>query len=212
MKMLVLLCLCLVVAAESSLAQTILPSFSLGVGLSVPAGDFGDDGGEGAGFAMMGIAVTGDYIFPLGSSLGWVTSASIVYNPANDDILGGANGDAGPWVNIPFLTGLRYETPISPSASLFGQGQVGFNYVNGPDIELSAGGQQGEVNFGGATTFGFGIGAGVLINQRIGVSARYFDMGEAEIEIEIEEPGGSSEAEVDRPVSFFQIVLSYRLR
>lgn len=212
MKQVVLLFFLLPFCCSIAYAQHDQPVFSLGAAVVMPTGDFADDGGADGGFAMIGFALIGDYLYPVGNLLGWITSATIAYNPAQDDILGGADGEPGFWINVPLLTGLRYETPLSPTASLFGQAQVGFNYTNGPDIEADINSQQIEVNYGSAVSFGFSVGVGITLNPRINVSTRYFDLGKPELEVETVQVGGGGETELERPISFFQIGITYRLR
>jgi hypothetical protein len=173
-------------------------------GVAMPRGDFGDDDSEDAGCAKTGIAVGAEVAFPLGSpGLFGVLGVSLLRNAFDEDILGDwyvdfeggsfecVDGTAGAWYNIPIMGGVKYEAELSPQVKGYGLGLVGINIVKAPkfewdDCEAYFDGYyyDGSLEFSWdmTTTFGYGIGFGAVINDRINLGMRYLSLGEADIE------------------------------
>lgn len=174
-------------------AQTGIGYFGLYGSLSIPQGDFGDDdaasnndGPPDCGFAKTGFGLGAEFTLPLDSpGLGWITSANVILNGVDEDELAGDDDviiDAGSWLNVPIMTGLRYESEVSPTMKIFGQCQLGLNLVKAPKIELEEDSEKAEVEWDMASSFGFSIGGGIIINNKINIGLRYFSLGEPEIE------------------------------
>jgi hypothetical protein len=202
---------------------------SLTAGLSFPMGDFGDDTGTGAGFAKMGFTVNAEFGYPIGSTEGllWVLSASLLYNGVDmeDMTIDGVqlDVDAGAWMNVPFLTGIRYEAEVTPTMKVFGTGKLGMSIVRAPKIEISgtycdAYGCvtiSGEEEYDMATAFTFAIGGGIIINEKFHIGFNYISLGEPELEgdvsISVCDDSGYCESEsytvegYEQPISMFTL-------
>ena len=180
-------------------------------GLAIPLSDFADDGDPSdEGFAGIGFGVTGDYLVPLGSpGLDWATSASVTANTVEEEFFG-TDVDTGFWINVPLLTGLRYQTQVSPTVDVFGLGQIGLNIVRGPSGDAD----DGEVSPGIATTLGFGFGGGIVLSNRIQISLRYLTLGEPELEFDVDfDDPNRQDGEIERevPISILQLTVGIPL-
>ncbi|MHA1380897.1 MAG: outer membrane beta-barrel protein [Candidatus Helarchaeota archaeon] len=205
-------------------AQTGTGYFGLYGSLSFPQGDFGDDdvNDDDCGFAKTGFGVGAEFTLPLGSpGLGWITSATFILNGFDEDELEDyvdeGKMDAGSWLNIPIMTGLRYESEVSPTMKIYGQGQVGLNLVKAPKIEFEYSyydyyedeyySGKSETEWDIASSFGFAIGGGIIINNKINIGLRYFSLGEPEIEGKIKSSGESDKTEWELPISAMLITV-----
>lgn len=193
-------------------AQAKVGQFSVFAAVSLPSGDFGDNKTEGDGYATTGFGAGVDYAHPLDTpGLTWFSTGAFLYNGFDDKgliDLGEAEGlsnvsvDGGSWINIPILTGLRYETEVSPTMDFFAAGQVGLNFYMPPTADIS--GQDGgetvsaEFSLDSGTSFGFSIGAGLVFNNKFNVSIRYLSLGAPELEGTITYPGGSDNIETTK--------------
>lgn len=198
--------ICLMVGL--SFAQAKMGQFAVFAALSLPTGDFGDNTTYGDGYATTGFGAGVDYAHPIGTpGLTWFSTGAFLYNGFDDkglmelaeDELSNVSIDAGSWINIPILTGLKYETEVSPTMDFFASGQVGLDFYMPPTSEIS--GQEGgesvsaEFSLDSGTSFGFAFSAGLVFNSKFYVSFRYLSLGEPEIEGTISYPGGSDPIE-----------------
>ena len=180
-------------------------------GLSIPVGDFADDSGSDAGAAGIGFTVVGDYLVPLGSpGLDWATSASVAVNTVDEDFFGGGDIDTGFWINVPALTGIRYQTSVSPTVDLFGLGQVGLNIMRAPSAENNDFDPAVEYSPGLVTTLGFSFGGGIVLNEGIQIGLRYNILGNPDIEFELEN-ANIDEAEGEVALSIVQLTVGIPL-
>jgi len=199
--------------------------FGIYGGLSIPTADFADDNiyEDKAGFALKGFGLGIEMNKPLNSSsLYWSSSVSFLINSYNTDEIEDyyrddlqyypnvykCKVDAGFWGNIPLLTGIKFQTKISPTLEFFGLGQIGINIVNHPDldIELDFGDYYGyyyevrsTINFDSATTFAFMVGGGVSLNKKLNISFKYFGLGKAELK---GESNSENKSYIDGEIAF----------
>lgn len=208
-RLLSFLCAVLLSAGLFSQAHAQENRLYINGGLSIPLSDFADDGDFDEGHAGVGLAVTGDYLVPLGSpGLDWATSASITANTVEEEFFGVNDADVGYWFNLPVLTGIRYQTDVSPTVDLFGLGQIGLNLVRAPGVDTD----NQEASPGIATSLGFGFGGGLILNDRIQISLRYLTLGEPEIEYDLETDGGQDqEFEREVPITILQLTVGIPL-
>ena len=176
-----------------------------------------------------------EFTLPLGSpGLGWITSATFILNGFDEDELEDyvedeledyvdeGKMDAGSWLNIPIMTGLRYELEVSPTMKIYGQGQVGLNLVKAPKIEFEYSyyddyedeyySEKFETEWDIASSFGFAIGGGIIINNKINIGLRYFSLGEPEIEGKIKSSGESDKTEWELPISAMLITVGINFK
>ena len=160
---------------------------------ALPIADFADDkGNEGDGFATMGFGAIADIHFPVGTpGLGWFSSLGFIYNGYDDDVLIKTYGELGfgaknnivGYMTIPVMTGLSYLGNISTNLSYLIHGQVALSIINGPDItsKLTNNQYSGtvEISYDMSTSFGFGAGAGLIVNDFFILSFRYLNFVKA---------------------------------
>lgn len=168
--------------------------------LPVPIGDLAaDKGNDGDGYASIGFGGFAELNYPLSSSgLGWVTSAGLLYNGNNSDInenilqsLGfDVSKEVGGYTVIPIMTGLGYTSEISPELDFIFTGQINFSFIKvGNETDKISGMTtdgyllSGEIKdeYKSATSFGFGLGGGLIINNLIIISAKYLNLGKPEL-------------------------------
>jgi hypothetical protein len=234
MKRIVVVSLVLVASVTLVSGFSAADSFGLFGAYSMPSGDFGDDSGSGAGLAKSGFGFGIEYSTPLGSpGLELMMSSSLLVNGLDADAMEDELRDefsgsdieveyveAGSYLNIPIMGGVRYLTPVSPMVDLFGIGLVGLNVLMVPEIQAdlmvwddTANEYKRaylEQNHDPATSFGMGLGGGVIVNKRMSIGFRYYSLGKPEIngEMDIDVYGVRSEhsdVKFDQSVSVFLI-------
>jgi opacity protein-like surface antigen len=113
------------------------------------------------------------------------------------------------------MGGLRYETEVSPTADLYGLGQVGININRTPTVEASYDDVSATTSSSTVTSTGFTIGAGVAFSDQIDVSIRYLKLGTPEItrETEVQFDGETEreEDEYDQPLAAIQLLVGVDL-
>lgn len=204
--------------------------------------DFFDDDGE-SGLATMGYGAGFEYSSPLQSEgLSWVFSGSFFLNGVDEDEIekeiddDDVNIDFGSYYNIPIMAGLKYESKNNPDINFYFQGMAGLNIAMIGDSEISLNmelpvyDQYGNFigyedvdikqtySFDTATTFGFGLGGGIILNN-VNIGLRYLLLGtakfEGEIEIQVDYPGidnpDPEEIDNDQPISILLLTLGIQL-
>lgn len=175
--------------------------FSASAGIAIPLGDFGDDAGNvDDGFAQIGFFGELNYVHFLeqNNNLGWASTGGLILNSVDESDFG-QDVDISPYLNIPLLTGLRYQSQTSGGMGIYGLGQVGLNLSKGPSFEFNG----NEQNSNMVASFGFGLGAGLIFNNQFNVGIRYLGLGEPEYEYEDQD--GNSIGEMEQPISMLQI-------
>ncbi len=239
LKRMLVVCL---IALLLPLASSARPrnAFLLTGAVSLPSGDFGDDRGSEAGLATTGIGVGLDVVMPTSNpGLSFLLSGFVVSNGVDDDLfdepvflgqdcngecldLYMENVDIGSHLNIPIMAGIRYESWASRSVDLFLQGQVGVTFYRAPSLEwdlvscdeaddcINEGPEEDEYDT--ATSFGFGLGGGLILNRNVEIGIRYLDFGT--IDLEGEETfftGETEEFESEQSVAMFLLTVGIRL-
>ncbi len=174
--------------------------FTMNAILPVPIGDFAaDKGNDGDGYASLGFGAFAELNYPLSTSgLGWLTSAAFLYNDNNSDInekilqtVGfDVSKEVGSYITVPIMTGLSYTGEVSSELDYIFTGQINFSFINvGTETDKISGMTSdgyllsGEVKdeYKSATSFGFGLGGGLIINNLIIISAKYLNLGKPEL-------------------------------
>jgi len=82
--------------------------------------------------------------------------------------------------------------------------------VKGPTVDITAEGESAELSYETSSSFGFGIGGGLLINQKIIINLNYLDLGEPELSGEITASGQNEKLDsYDQPVSLLLISVGF---
>ena len=121
------------------------------------------------------------------------------------------------------MTGLGYTSEISPELDFIFTGQINFSFIKvGNETDKISGMTtdgyllSGEIKdeYKSATSFGFGLGGGLIINNLIIISAKYLNLGKPELKYDetlILSYQGSTDSEKysdSRKQSFSYFVLS----
>jgi len=203
MKRSCLFALLLVTLLGSVQAQQGDLSLHLFANLSQPLGDFGKDIGPNAGatrrngyylgdrvgLAQTGFGVGAELLSPVWfRGLNWIFSVKALVNGVNDkavtadfatyvpDSLTGVF-DFGNWINVPIMTGFRYDHHFSGQLAAYGLVQAGVNLSKEPSKKVTVGKIVGEdTQFEMARDFGYEIGLGVLYNQTYNLCFRYLQL------------------------------------
>jgi hypothetical protein len=162
--------------------------FTLLGGLNTPAGKFGDDEGSEAGLAKAGFCLGFEYSYPMKvENLEWVVNPNFLFNGLDEDQFQdlaqffNVDLEIGNWINIPMLTGLKYRVPISSSLDAYGTGLLGLSLAKAPTVKASLRSISEEIEFEWATSLAFGVGGGLIINDKFNIGLRYMGLGKPEI-------------------------------
>ncbi len=172
-------------------------------GLALPGSDFGssDPNNSEPGSALLGFGGGIECNVPLASSLGWVTSLSVIYNDVDPKIMKEIaeivasedsytyNGvDYTPWLTWWLMTGLRASIPVTP---IYAQVQLGACFAKAPDYTLKYSEGNVDMTSDPVTGLGFSAGAGVGFGS-FKIFARYMHASDLEFERRFSAGGASS--------------------
>lgn len=201
--------------------------------LNVPTGDFGATSGDKAGAAKTGFAFGTELKLHIpAQGLFWAYDAMVMINSVDTapfdesmlslpDVVSGST-DVTSWVNIPLLTGLRYEAPASPEVKLYGVGLIGLDFARSPKIDWEGVITDGTTDYSVtitqestvSTSFAFEVGGGLLIGDRFDVSLRYLNLDTPKFEVDtkavVEGYPQSGKAKFEQSISTFLISAGVR--
>jgi len=176
---------------------------------SLPNGDFaknlgedarltrraGFDIGEKVGLAQAGFGIGGELISPVWfRGLNWVFSTKLLINSADagtpQSEFRSQLGDSvdlsfkmGQWINVPVMTGFRYDQHFTHKYTLYGMLQAGINFSKAPSRQATRGTLIVEdTRFGFARDFGFETGFGLLFDQTYSIGIRYLQLSSPRFE------------------------------
>ncbi|MBS4032860.1 MAG: outer membrane beta-barrel protein [Ignavibacterium sp.] len=217
-----LISFCFLLIFNTGYPQTLPIKIGVFGAVSLPAGDFGDDksfnleSGRGDGFATVGFGGGLELLYPVGApGLNWHTTAGFLYNGFDDKELinyideDNIDVDAGNYFIIPVMTGLSYKAPLSSGLDALFIGQLGLSFIKKTTIELfePETDYSLEAEFGMATSFTIGVGAGLLFNDKFNVTFRYLGCGQPEFDVTFNENGNTDDGEAEISVGVFLISL-----
>ncbi len=185
---------------------------------SIPIGDFGEESSDSvyAGSTEYGFGAGIDYTYKLKNpKLGLLASILYINNGVESDEISGLFNEAcgeencsvdyGSWANIPIMGGIKFKSRISPSISLYGLGQVGYNFVMPPDVNQIIGETKIKANFDNAGSFAFGAGGGIVFKDKYNIGVRYLNLGDPEIEGDVVSDFGSEVLKFNQSISMLLI-------
>jgi len=170
---------------------------------ALPAGDYGRDLADDSqltrrsGFSIgrqIGLAATGyglgaELVSPVGfRGLQWLFSVKALCNDSKTKTLQAdfrkelgdsvaLTLDYGQWLNLPVMTGFRYDHQFTAEFTLYSLLQAGINFSKMASRQASVDGLiVEEAHFDFARDFGFEWGIGVLYDQRYNLGFRYLDL------------------------------------
>jgi len=200
MKRRLLYVLVLTFFASTVFAQTGDLALHLFVVGSLPNGDFGKDvaantqmtrrsgfnTGNKVGLAKSGFGCGAELISPVWfRGLNWVFSTKILVNGVDGEVarakFRSELGDSvdlqfryGQWLNIPVMTGFRYDHHFTHRYTLYGILQAGLNLSKAPSKMATVGEITAEdTKYEFARDFGFEVGLGFMLNQTYNLEFRY---------------------------------------
>ena len=187
--------------------------FKLYAGASLPEGDFSSIHGEKAGYANAGFCGLIEGSKLIGESVTWVSSVSLSSNKLDDGEmerqLNGISVSAGNYITTWLMTGFGFETPASPTVKFYGHGQIGLLLSSFPDITLSYMGQSVTQTTSLGTSFAYGFGGGILINN-VNLGLRYYT-GEPEYVETAGNNGATSTFKAKLPATVLQLLIGINL-
>jgi hypothetical protein len=185
--------------AQTNSDMQLSQHFRLLGGLSLPIGDFGATSGAHAGLAKSGFSLGAEYSnedsngFELGL-LGCYSINSIDEAEIEKQFLSAFESgtvSAGSWSLLNLMGSVGFISKSSPNMSIYGKGYAGLLIGTIPEITIDVSGTTITQESATATAIGYGIGGGLLINEKIDIGVRYLT-GEPEYEEKISTTGGGS--------------------
>lgn len=218
---LVLCVIVLIAGTASSHAQNI----SLLGHLSIPIGDYGSSSSDDPGNANIGFGAGVEIEAPTEmESFSVIGQVRMIFNPSDDSgwqeyfyydmslywyLIWDAelitlDMDAGRYLNIPVMIGVRSEAVSGPNLKFFIKGLAGLNFSMFPDYkfpmtvydyyssEFYAIDGEGSAD-GTGTTFCYSVSAGLTINDKVDIGLEYLNLGKPEIDGSISISSGGSQ-------------------
>jgi hypothetical protein len=146
--------------------------------------------GDKIGLAQPGFGVGGELNTPVWfDGLFWTFSGSFFINGTDGSKAQSAfrsqwqdtvavNLDVGTWINIPILTGFRYDYYFARQMLVYGIAQIGINLSKAPYIKATVGDVVAEeVTYEFARDIAYQFGIGLVYNQTYNISLRYMNLG-----------------------------------
>lgn len=194
---------------------------SIHLGPSFPVSDFASDDSddEDAGRAAVGLNIGMQYIYPLSESgLGLFGGIDFNYNGLQKDVrddledeleMPGVSPDIKfyRYINIPISAGLNYTYPAGDKIGVFANAGLAYNFLKITDLEIEVDGRTATQEADWASSIGFKVGGGILINQKFAISIDYFSLGEHNVEGEYNAGGFSEDVEAEGKVDLLTLSL-----
>lgn len=204
MKHILFIALILLFATSMGFSQTAGLSFHMYTVVSQPTGDFARNIADNTGMTeqhgfwvgdKIGLAKTGfgagvELMSPVWFKwLQWVFSSMVVMNTVDGSAVGAkfrsqlgdsviAKFDYGLWINMPIMTGFRYDHNFTAKYTAYAIIQSGVNFSMAPSKKAIVNGVVAEESkYSFARDFGYQVGVGFMYNQRYNLSMRYLFLG-----------------------------------
>jgi hypothetical protein len=178
--------------------------------LSLPLGDLKDSGMASTGFGadlQFGVPIAN-------SQVDWVSGVSFFMHTFDADgfreMLGAPSSvdvSGGQYFDIPVLTGIRFSTPAGTAARPYILAQGGLNILMERTITATAGTDKLTVSLDPAFGFAMAFSAGVILNERVNLQARFIRMPEVSASSTLEFGTEKIEGKGNVSVSVLQFML-----
>ncbi len=200
-------------------------NISIHVGSSLPVSDFASDDSEkeDAAGAAVGLNVGVKYIYPITQNgLGIFGGIDFNYNglkkSVKDDFeepfeemgINDLDIKYNKYLNIPITAGLDYTYQPNDNFGVFANVGLAYNLLQVTDMEIKTNGATLTMETDLATSVGFKIGAGVLINEQISVAIDYWGLGEYDTKTTIKSDDGSDDIEGKLKVDLLTLTVGFR--
>lgn len=147
--------------------------------------DYAKNMGSDASYIKMGYSIGVEKTSAIGSfGLGWVTSLTFIIQPYDQEklekelSLENVDFKYKPILNIPLMTGLKFQKNIVAKLELYGQAQIGLNIHKMGNWKID----DVEMVFDIKPSLGYTFGGGIIINERFNLGVRYYMLGDPEVE------------------------------
>ena len=146
--------------------------------------------GDKIGLAQPGFGIGGELNTPVWfDGLFWTFSGAFFINGTDGSKAQSAfrsqwqdtvavNIDVGTWINIPIMTGFRYDYYFARQMLVYGIAQIGINLSKAPSMTATVGNTVAEdVSYEFARDIAYQFGIGFVYNQTYNISFRYLNLG-----------------------------------
>lgn len=187
--------------------------FTFHVGPAIPTADFADDDiySSNSGLAGIGLTVGLKYLKPLNDNgLGLFGGVDLIYNSWNKDAKDMWDDDDDvqtfpKYFTIPLSVGLQYDYDIDTETAVYGRFGLAFSLSKQTNLKFDGG---DKYTFDLASGFGFLIGGGVKLNEKIELDLTYWALGEHDFDIEYVYDDGDKDDEGKLEVNMTLITLT----
>ena len=217
-----LLTLLLLFATSETFSQN---NLGIHIGISNPISDFASENPNNAmaAGAAIGFNIGLKYTYQLSDNgLGLFASLDFSRNSLTKDIkndiedvfesigLLGANYTFYNYYNIPISAGLNYIYLPNEKVGLFTNVGITFNLLKLSDFVVEGSGVKITSKYDLASAFGFKVGGGIIINDKISIAIDYLGLGKHTINGKARVDGISSEdIDVEIKVNLLNITIGY---
>jgi len=146
--------------------------------------------GDKIGLAETGFGIGLDVSTPVWvEGMEWIISTKFLLNPTNSGEIQSlyrsqwgdsvnVELDVGNWINIPLMTGLKYNLNISNDFECYGIAQGGVNFSKAPSLMATEGSVTlEETSYRFATDYSVELSIGIIYNQKFNLGISYFNGG-----------------------------------
>jgi len=192
-------------------------------GVCLPTGDFGSTGMQKGGYAKTGFSAGVEYNTKIKKDLEVGVIGNLSMNGMDEaamektftEIIYYLTGHPGPWnlttsswLNIDLMGSAGFRTEVSPTVDIYGRGYMGLSIGFMPEIKLTSAIVNVVQTSATAASFGYGLGAGIIINRQFDIGVRYLS---AEPEFETTASGGglSYTDKYSQPMGRIQLQVGY---
>ncbi len=187
-------------------------NFTVRLNTLIPSGEFKDDDYDdflldGAGGAGAGIGLGFEFAKEIEvEGLSIIGSVDFLVNGLSKEITESFEDDLDPsdkvtylkYINVPVLIGAKYSI-LASNIGIFGKFNVGLNMLHITDftVEYDAFNGTNTLSFDNSLKLAYGIGAGIVLNEKISIGFDYLGLGSHPIDGKDTYEDDSFDSEVD---------------
>lgn len=198
---------------------------SIHFGPSFPVSDFASDDIDDvdAGGAGVGVNVGLKYVYPLSSNgLGLFAGIDFNYNGLKKDVrddveeqfeamgISDVSYKFYKYINIPVTAGLDYSYQADDKIGVFANAGLALNFLKLTDMEIELNGQTVTTKMDLASSIGFKIGGGILINDKTSISIDYFGLGEHDLEGEVSSGSNTDDIDTQGKIDLLTLTIGFK--
>jgi hypothetical protein len=190
-------------------------------GYSIPFGDYGDSYGNKAGLATNGPCFGIEHTISINRYANFSVNAFYIINGVNEANMenyvkrmdvNAIDIDAGSYTNIIIMPGIGLKSIDDPRLDVYASAQAGIAFINAPDLEMRSENTWLTMELNTTSSFGFGIGVGLIFYQKLNLGVRYLNLGEPKMTPHTKVGKSLVKTPSARqPISMFLLLLGVRL-